>query len=820
MAEVARPHIAAYEQYMDGVLTGAISACQWVKLACERQRKDLARAGTEGFPYRFDPAVAERVCKFKSLMPHVKGRWARKRQRFALSPHQCFITCVVFGWVHVDTGLRRFQEAYIEVPRKNGKSFDAATTGLYLFAADNEYGAEVYCLDGDTRILTSDFQHVPLKNLSIGHEIWAFDEFPATPRAFRKLRRARIETLDRVTLPAYRVTFEDGRVVVASSEHKWLYRGQSAKGRVWRPTKQLRPGDAIYDFGPPWQTENTREAGYLAGLYDDEGWLRNTKSKADKRYRSGFVIGFSQNQGGVWRDVLQAVHSRGFLRSAMRFAGNCAQFEIAGAQQCFRFLGTVRPKRLMARAQAAFVGMAPNRRGSKCAVVVKIEYLGLRELIAVETTTRTLFAEGLFSHNSGATSQKQALEVFTPAREMALATPEFCYRYLVEIRAGSMVRNDGSKFEPVIGQPGDGSSPHGAIVDEFHEHTTPDLYDTMSLGMGAREQPLMYIITTAGTRLSGPCYQRHLYAQRVLQGSQDDDSFFAIIYTIDEGDDWTTMEAARKANPNFGISIMPERLERDLKAALRSSYLQNAYKTKRLNVWCGAKSAWMNMDAWLKCPRSVKLSKMKGRSCYVGVDLGSTDDPSAVMLLFPPEKGGKLWSVYSTYYLPEDAARGGNNAADYASWSHDGHLILTPGNVADYERITADVFNLLKAYRIEAVGYDPWQALAMASALLGKGVPMVKVPQNVQQLSEPMKQFERLILAGQLAHDHSPVTNWMMGNVTAKADARGNIYPNKQSQDGESKIDGVLALLNAGARAFAGLNKGGINEWLEAPNQE
>jgi phage terminase large subunit-like protein len=560
MADIARPHVAKAQQYVEDVLSGAIPACKWARLACQRHKRDLARVGTADFPYHFDAAKAERACKIKSLLPHVKGRWAKKKELYELGAFQCFITAALFGWVTA-AGLRRFTEAYIEEPRKNGKSFDAAATGLIMFAADDEYGAEVY---------------------------------------------------------------------------------------------------------------------------------------------------------------------------------------------------------------------------------------------------------------SGATSEKQAWEVFTPALEMARRTPEFCYRFGVEVRTTQLLKPDdrAAKFEPVIGKPGDGSSPHCAIIDEFHEHTTPDLYDTMALGMGAREQPLLYVITTAGTSLSGPCYQRHLYACSVLEGTTQDEHFFTIIYTIDEGDDWTTLEAARKANPNFGVSILPERIEADLKAALQSAYKQNAYKTKRLNVWCGAKAAWMNMQAWLACPPRPALAKMKGRRAFLGVDLGATDDPSALAALFPPDERIKLWCLYLWVYLPEAAKDESTNAAEWQAWAKAGHVTLTPGNVADYGVIEADVMKLRQDCRVQAVGFDPWQAVHFASNLLQKGVPMVKVPQNVQQLSEPMKHVERLVTARQFAHGNNPVLNWMMGNVTAQEDKRGNTYPNKQSSG--SKIDGVLAMLNAMNRAIAEATKrGSIDEWLK-----
>jgi phage terminase large subunit-like protein len=558
MPKQARPHVLAAHEYMDGVLSGRIIACEWVIYACRRHKEDLARANTADFPYVFDEEKAERACAFKAKMPHVKGKWVRKHELFELQGWQCFITAVLFGWIRTDTGLRRFLEAYIEVPRKNGKSFDSAATGLYMLTADGEPGAEVY---------------------------------------------------------------------------------------------------------------------------------------------------------------------------------------------------------------------------------------------------------------SGATTEKQAWEVFGPMRKMALALPGLCARFCLEVRAGTMERiDDGSKAEPVIGKPGDGASPHCAIIDEFHEHETPDLYDTMATGMGAREQPLLYVITTAGTSLAGPCYQKHLYAKSVLNRTVVDESLFAIIYTIDEGEDWTTLDAAKKANPNFGVSVNAEYINRRLKTAQQSAYQQNAYKTKHLNVWCGAKSAWMNMLDWFKCPMPPALDTLKGRECYLGIDLGSTSDFSAIALLFPPEEVDGVWLVYWLFYLPEGSLEDSERAADFRAWEKLGALKLTEGRAADYETIETDIAGTIETYDVKNIGYDPYQANQLASRLMADGAPVMKVPQNPQQLSEPMKLFQRLVVLQRLAHGNNPVAAWMMGNVVAKEDHKDNIYPNKQSK--EAKIDGVLAMLNAGALAFPAVDMGGLDNWL------
>jgi phage terminase large subunit-like protein len=338
-------HVDGANQYIAGILDGSILANQYIKQACQRQVNDLDRQDTDEFPYIFNPQMvdeggnkyfpAERICNLISLLPHTKGKWAAKQENIQLEPWQQFNLTTLFGWVHRETGLRRFREAYEEIPRKNGKSLLAAGIGHYMFALDGEHGAEVY---------------------------------------------------------------------------------------------------------------------------------------------------------------------------------------------------------------------------------------------------------------SGATTEKQAWEVFRPARLMAKRSPDYCESKGILVNASNMaIIENGSRFEPLIGTPGDGASPSCAIVDEYHEHATDELVETMETGMGAREQPLLFVITTAGSNMSGPCYLKRDYAIKVLSGQFVNEQMFALIYGIDEGDDWTLESALRKANPNFGVSVGADYLLSRQQVAMQSANRQNAFKTKHLNIWVGAR---------------------------------------------------------------------------------------------------------------------------------------------------------------------------------------------------------------------------------------
>lgn len=533
------------EQYAKDVVAGKILACKWVQLACQRHCDDKKR---KDWPYIFYRPLAERAIRFMELLPHTKGQWAARHELLVLEPWQKFILASLFGWVHRKTKLRRFREAYCEIPRKNGKSQIAAAIGMKLFADDNEHGAEVF---------------------------------------------------------------------------------------------------------------------------------------------------------------------------------------------------------------------------------------------------------------SGATSEKQAWEIFRPARLMAKGTPELCAEYGITVNATTLViMENGSRFQPLIGSPGDGASPSCALIDEYHEHITDVMYETMITGMGAREQPLTLIVTTAGSTLAGPCYGKRAEICKVLEGTVSSDRVFGVIWTIDDDVDWTSEEALRMANPNYGVSVGAEYLRERQQQAMMSARLQNSFKTKHLNVWVGAAASWMNMVEWRQQPARAALADLAGRPCFLGVDLAAKVDLAALIAVFPPLGEDPLWHVYGRYYLPEDTVLDNRspNVGQYDQWSKEGILTLTSGSVIDYEVIKDDVREFVERFDVRSVGYDPAYAWEFAPSLLTEGLPMVEIRATVMNFSEPMKQIEALVRNKLLAHGNCPALTWMMSNVTAAMDRKDNIYPRKEQPD--QKIDGAVALIMAMNRAL------------------
>ena len=554
--------------YAEDVVAGKVPSCKWHRLACSRHLKDLERSRSGTMPYAWNPQLtdqkgkvfrpAERICKFAELMPHIKGDWAALGQLIKLERWQVFVLASIFGWVHAQTGKRRFRAADLFVPRKNAKSTIAAVIGNYMLAVDGEFGAEVY---------------------------------------------------------------------------------------------------------------------------------------------------------------------------------------------------------------------------------------------------------------SGATSQDQAMEVFRPSLLMARTTPRFCQQYGVSTNASNLaVIETNSKFEPVIGKPGDGASPSCAIVDEYHEHKTSELYDTMKTGMMARKQPLLLVITTAGADISGPCYLHQVELQKILEGTIENDQRFGIIFTIDKEDDWTTEAALIKANPNFGVSIEKDVILGDLRDAIADPRKQNIFKTKHLNIWVAAASPWLNLYNLQRAARPGLTYKSRPwDGAIIGLDLASRQDiASLVVLAWTGEDRDRKYAAFSRNYVPDAALKKPENA-HYQGWVNSGHLIATPGNMIDLTLIQEHALEISGEIGVKEVAKDPWGGQQLGANLEAQGVTVVDVPQQVRYLSEPMKEINALIDAERFEHDDNPCYVWMLSNVEVFEDRNENIFPRKARAS--NKIDAAVATIVAMSRAMAPLEEEETSFW-------
>jgi phage terminase large subunit-like protein len=542
------------DAYARAVVKGRVPAGKYHKLACARHLRDRKREGTAAFPYRFEAANADRFFRFAGKLKHYKGEWAGSF--IVLQPWQQFRLGSIFGWVHVDTGLRRYRAAYNEIPRKNGKSLEAAVVALYLTFYDNEPGAEGYCL--------------------------------ATKRSQAML---------------------------------------------------------------------------------------------------------------VFRDCKKLVQSSG----------------------------------------------------------LKVRL--------------TVMAKNIHRVDSA------------------------------------------SKLEPLGMNPEDGLNPSLIIIDEFHKLKNRDLLDVMETATGARRQPLSFQITTAGDHPVSPCGDQHDYAVKILEQVVADDTFFAFIAHADLEDDWTLDATARKANPNYGISIKPDDLAALVTKALAMPGAAAAYQQKRLNLWVNTDAPWLSLEGWRTGQTDWSLEELRGERCFGAIDLSSKIDLSACALCFPPTETRARWRYVVRCFTPADTlvARARRDRAPYLQWAKDllpgsawPYLTTNPGNRIDQDVIrqavkdARDVFD----FQIVRLGFDPWNAGTIEQDLTEDGFEVVEIPQTIKHMSLPSKDFEAEVLDGLADFGGDPQQLWMASNAVVYRDGPDNIKPVKKRSRG--RIDGTVAAIMA--RKLAGMD--------------
>lgn len=428
-----------------------------------------------------------------------------------------------------------------------------------------------------------------------------------------------------------------------------------------------------------------------------------------------------------------------------------------------------------------------------------------------------LVADGEFGAQvySAATSREQARIVFHAAREMAARSPEFRRRFSVECFTHSVVcRNLNAALRPLAaqGQKLDGLNVHCGGIDELHAHKTREVHDVIDSATGARAQPLIAKITTAGSNRAGVCYDQRGYLCKVLNAvllrhgglgfrvegeCAEDEAFFGAIYTIDEGDDWFDEATWAKANPNYGVSVDIDDLRRMATVAKVQAASLNEFLTKRLDVWVNADSAWMNMVQWDACGRPDGADAEPGTDCVIGLDAAFKKDLFAKVRVF---RRGDTVVARGRYYMPQaEVERKGNEQLQ--AWAREGWIRTTPGQVLDIEAVREELLEDTRQHQVVEVGYDPAQITQFAGELLDAGLPMVEVRPLVVLFSPAMKELEELVTAGRFEHNGDPVLAWAISNVVCHRDAKDNIYPRKERA--EQKIDGAIALIMAIARLMA-----------------
>lgn len=415
---------------------------------------------------------------------------------------------------------------------------------------------------------------------------------------------------------------------------------------------------------------------------------------------------------------------------------------------------------------------------------------------------------------SAATKRDQARISHRDATEMVKKSPQLLQTVGI-YRDNLHSVKSGSKFEPLSSDYNslDGLNIHGVIADELHAWPNPELWGVLKTGTGARRQPMMLAITTAGVDKQAVCYTQREYITRILSRIIDDDAYFGIIYTLDTKTDWPDLEQDDdwqdernwiKANPLLNVSKKIETMREAAREAVNKPAELNHFLRWHLNVWTQAVTRWINPIYWTACGEfPVNEMFLTGQECCGGLDLSQTFDITALVLVFPPYEADLPYQVVCRFWLPEDnmIERVRKDQVPYNTWSRQNFLRLTPGNVVDYEFILAEIETLRQQFNIREIGFDRWGAALVTQKLMEIGGDewVVPIGQGFASMSPPMKELGKLIAEKRLAHGANPVLTWMADNLVAREDPAGNIKPDKEKS--REKIDGMVALIMALDRA-------------------
>jgi phage terminase large subunit-like protein len=334
-------------------------------------------------------------------------------------------------------------------------------------------------------------------------------------------------------------------------------------------------------------------------------------------------------------------------------------------------------------------------------------------------------------------------------------------------------------------------------VDEYHEAKDDKLLNVIESGQGSRINPLLIVITTAGFDKDGPCYSKLRESSvQILNGTIEDDAHLAFIYEQDEDDLASDESTWIKSNPNLGVSVQIEFLRSRYKKALNEGGSKMVdFLTKNLNKWVDAPQVWISSEVWATNRHGLKIEDLKGKLCYGGLDLARTVDLNAFVLWFPNVKDD-IHAALPFFWIPEYKIENNNDRVDYRRWVEQGHIFKTPGNVADYRIIAADIKGIIKEFDFKSLAYDKYlMGHGVLTDLLDDGMECHELGQNIVTLNMPTKELERIATAGKLEHFGNPVLAWMIGNTMLARDTSGNVKPDKGKS--EKKIDGVAAMINA-----------------------
>ena len=418
-----------------------------------------------------------------------------------------------------------------------------------------------------------------------------------------------------------------------------------------------------------------------------------------------------------------------------------------------------------------------------------------------------LFADGEARPEvySAATVKDQARICFSDAVEIVKKTD--LKNYLSPYRNSIVYELKGGTMKPLSSDYGthDGLNPSCGIIDEFHAHKDSGMFDVIKSAFGARRQPLMFIITTAGFNKNGACYAYRSNVIKILQGINEDDSLFGIIYTLDSKEEWDNPKMWIKSNPNLGVSVFPEYLADQVNDAKNRPEAVRNVMTKNVNLWVDAEKTWILDDMWQKCIGTTDIKSLRGCKCWGGLDLSNVSDITAFVLLFHENEKFQLLPFF---WIPEDKMleKIRKENINYDKWSSLGFVKVTAGNVLDYDFVKADILQIAEIYDLQSTAYDRWNASQTIIDLQNEGMECSPFGQGYGSMGAPTKEFEKMVLTEKIEHFGNPVLRWMMASTVVKTDPAGNIKPDKEKSS--QKIDGIVASIMA------------LGEWMTAQAEE
>lgn len=407
----------------------------------------------------------------------------------------------------------------------------------------------------------------------------------------------------------------------------------------------------------------------------------------------------------------------------------------------------------------------------------------------------------------GAAADRQQTSIaFDVAADMVRMCPALNKRVKILASQKRLIYEPTNSFYQVLSAEAyskHGFNVHGVVFDELHSQPNRKLYDVLTKGSGdARMQPLFFLITTAGTDTHSICYEVHQKAQDIIDGRKIDPTFYPVIYGADDTEDWTNPKVWKKCNPSLGETIGIDKVKTACESAKQNPGEENSFRQLRLNQWVKQAVRWMPMDKWDKCAFAVNEDDLRGRVCYGGLDLSSTTDITAFVLVFPPLDEEDKYIILPYFWIPEDTLdlRVKRDHVPYDVWERQEYLQTTEGNVVHYGYIEKFIEQLGKRFNIREIAFDRWGAVQMVQNLEGMGFTVVPFGQGFKDMSPPTKELKKLTLEQKIAHGGHPVLRWNMDNIFIRTDPAGNIKADKEKST--EKIDGAIATIMALDRAI------------------